>query len=226
MNRVRWEFIFPRKHETFSNLPGIYQAEIFAWRMYSVNHSNTSSLIWKGVSATLWSGRYTLSYPRRSFYFKPLKVLHRLFFVSFNISARPARLCIIRESGEFPSSLSRVEWRRGDVELTWRWGNKGYRWWSTHVRICVWCLCVMSLWGLCEVSPTWLKQNLKLEVSATVCTHTITCDIPLDGPIYDLASINQVENRFLRINNISVTISHAQLMFRTVIKKIWGFFRP
>ena len=37
---------------------------------------------------------------------------------------------------------------------------------------------------------------------------------------------NQVKNRFFRISNISVPCLHAQLGGRTVIKKLWTFFRP
>ena len=47
----------------------------------------------------------------------------------------------------------------------------------------------------------------------------------MDDHIQDLASINQVENRSIRISNISATRSHAQLIFRTVIKKVMDICR-
>ena len=37
---------------------------------------------------------------------------------------------------------------------------------------------------------------------------------------------NQVENRFIGIGNISPTTSHAQLICRSAIKKLWPFFGP
>ena len=46
-----------------SNL-GLYFAFLF-WHI-------SSPWIWKGVSATLWSGRYTLSYPRRRIICSPV----------------------------------------------------------------------------------------------------------------------------------------------------------
>ena len=54
-------------------------------------------------------------------------------------------------------------------------------------------------------SPTWLKQNVKLKVSATDCASTKSWDISLYGHIYDLASINQVDNRLIIISSISAT---------------------
>ena len=37
---------------------------------------------------------------------------------------------------------------------------------------------------------------------------------------------NQVKNIFFRISNISVPCPHAQLTARTLIEKLWTFFRP
>ena len=62
----------------------------------------------------------------------------------------------------------------------------------------------------------WLKQ-----ISATDWPRTKSWDISLDLP-----SNNQVDNIFCRISNISVTCPHAQLIFHTVIKKLWTFFGP
>ena len=39
-----------------------------------------------------------------------------------------------------------------------------------------------------------------------------------------LTSNNEVESSFFCASNISATRSHAQLIFRTVIKKVWTFF--
>ena len=78
----------------------------------------------------------------------------------------------------------------------------------------------------CYLAPTWLKQNLKLKVSATDCASTKPWDISLYGHIYDLASINQVANRLIRISNISATWWHAQLICCIVITKLWVFFGP
>ena len=41
-----------------------------------------------------------------------------------------------------------------------------------------------------------------------------------------MASINQVNNKLIRINNISATWSHAQLICRKVIEKLRAFFGP
>ena len=48
----------------------------------------------------------------------------------------------------------------------------------------------------------------------------------LDVHIYNLASINQVESKFIRIIYILATRSHAQQIFRNVIKKLLAFFGP
>ena len=42
----------------------------------------------------------------------------------------------------------------------------------------------------------------------------------------NISGNNQVENSFFRISNIPVPCPHAQLRGRTVIKKLWTFFRP
>ena len=41
-----------------------------------------------------------------------------------------------------------------------------------------------------------------------------------------ISGIYQVKNSFFRISNISAPYPHAQLRGRTVIKKLWTFFRP
>ena len=64
------------------------------------------------------------------------------------------------------------------------------------------------------LSPTWLKQNLRLKVSATDCAHTKSWDIFLDG-----------HNRFIKIGNISATRSHAQVIFHKVSKTLCCIFR-
>ena len=65
-------------------------------------------------------------------------------------------------------------------------------------------------------------QRLK-QVSVTDRARTKSWDIYLDGHIGDFPLMNQIENSFFRINNISVTYPHAQLTARTVIKKLWPF---
>ena len=37
---------------------------------------------------------------------------------------------------------------------------------------------------------------------------------------------NQVDNRFIRISNIPAASSHAQLICREAVKKLWAFFGP
>ena len=76
------------------------------------------------------------------------------------------------------------------------------------------------------VASTWLKQNRKLKVSAIDCAPTKSWKFSLYGHIEDLASVDQVANRFIKISNISATWSYAQLICRTFIKKLWAFFGP
>ena len=79
---------------------------------------------------------------------------------------------------------------------------------------------------LLDLAPAWLEQNLKMKVSATDCAlqNRQTFIWTVISKIW--LRIIRWEYRFIRISNISVTRSHAQLIFRTVINKLWAFIGP
>ena len=88
----------------------------------------------------------------------------------------------------------------------------------------------MRLWLLIHGSTSALACLSIAPVAETGFSHRLTA-YKIVGHFFGLSYLNisgnnQAKTCFFRIINISVPCPHAHLRGRTVIKKLWVFFRP